>query len=202
MFNLSDKSFKTLSKIQKVLLAVMAIVAIIVWISMIFTAKNFTDFDTKINGYNFALTSLVFALAMICGFIYANKGYSKEAHNYYKAMVCFYAFADFIPIITIFRVSGFNFVTLIGIIKFILLLVLGFGKDLGKKNTWIIFYVVLALELLFSPALEVINPISSTAVPVSSGFAIPTTLARLVITGILGLCIEAKYRDKDARGTV
>ena len=156
------------------------------------------DFDTKINAYNFALTCLLFALAMIFGFLYANKGYSKEAHNYYKAMMCFYALASLVPIITAFRVSGFNLVALIAIIKFVLLLVLGFGKDLGKKNTWIIFYIYLVLELLFFPSMQVINPAPSTALPAH----IPAILSRLVIAGILGLCVEAKYRDKDARGTV
>ena len=192
MFNLSDKTFKTLSKIQKVLLMIMSIAAIIMWISMVFTAKALPDNDAKTTVYSFSLTYLAFALAMICGFIYANKGYSKPAHNYYKAMMCFYALAALIMIITKIRASGFGLVELLTIIKFVLLLILGFGKDLGKKNTWIIFYIVLAIELLSVPVMLLINQLSS----------IPSAIARLVITGILGLCIEAKYRDKDARGTV
>ena len=202
MFNLSDKTFNTLSKIQKVLLVIMAIASIIMWISLILAAKNLPGFDDKINGYNFALTWLLFALTMICGFIYANKGYSKEAHNYYKAMMCFYAFATLIPIVTTFRISGFDLVTVTVIIKFILLLILGFGKDLGKKKTRIIFYIVLVLELLYTPLLAA----AGAAPDVPSGTALPVpileALARLVIVGIIGLCIEAKYRDKEARGRV
>ena len=202
MFNLSDKAFNTLSKIQKVLLAIMAIASIIMCFLTFLAARNFPDFDTKVNIYNFALTSLVFALAMICGFLYASKSYSKPAHNYYKAMMCFYAFATLIPIITTFRLSGFDPLTLIVIIKFILLLILGFGKDLGKKNTWIIFYIILVLELLYAPLMRATGVSPSANSGTSLGVPIPETLARLVITGILGLCIEAKYRDKDARGTV
>ena len=198
MFNLSDKTFNTLSKIQKVLLVVMAIAAIVVCVSLVLTAKDLPDYNAKIRVYSFALTYLVFAIAMICGFIYANKGYSKEAHNYYKAMMCFYALAALIMIITAIRTSSFGLGELVAIIKIVLLLILGFGKDLGKKNTWIIFYIVLVLELIFSPLMMVFNMSPSAALPVP----IPTTLARLVIAGILGLCIEAKYRDKDARGTV
>ena len=198
MFNLSDKTFNTLSKIQKVLLAIMAIAAIITWISMIFTAKAIPDYNAKIRVYSFALTYLVFAGAMICGFIYASKGYSKEAHNYYKAMMCFYALSALIMIITAIRTSGFGLGELVAIIKIVLLLILGFGKDLGKKNTWIIFYIVLAIELLFSPTIQLINQLSGEALLAR----IPSAIARLVIAGILGLCIEAKYRDKDARGTV
>ena len=198
MFNLSDKTFNTLSKIQKVLLVIMAIAAIITWISMIFTARALPDYNAKIRVYSFALTYLVFALAMICGFIYANKGYSKEAHNYYKAMMCFYALSALIMIITAIRTSGFGLGELVAIIKIVLLLILGFGKDLGKKNTWIIFYIVLAIELLFSPTIQLINQLSGEALLAR----IPSAIARLVIAGILGLCIEAKYRDKDARGTV
>ena len=198
MFNLSDKTFNTLSKIQKVLLAIMALAAAFIWISMVLTAKDLTDYDAKITVYSFSLTYLVFALAMICGFIYANKGYSKEAHNYYKAMMCFYAFSALIMIITAIRTSGFGLAELVAIIKIVLLLILGFGKDLGKKNTWIIFYIVLAIELLFSPAIQLINQLSIEALSAR----IPSEIARLIIAGILGLCIEAKYRDKDARGTV
>ena len=143
MFHISNKTFKTLSKIQKALLAIMAVAVILMCISMVFKAKSFTEFNSKITVYNLAFSYLLFALAMINGFIYANKG-------------------------------------------------------LGKRNTWIIFYIVLAIELLLSPLLSVMgSTVPSEVLPV-----IPATLARLVITGILGLCIEAKYRDKDARGTV
>ena len=199
MFNLSDKTFNTLSKIQKVLLAIMAVAAIIMWISMLLTAKAIPDNDAKINVYNFSLTYLAFALAMICGFIYANKGYSKEAHNYYKAMMCFYAFSALNPILISITSSSFGPAEFVAGIKFVLLLILGFGKDLGKKKTWIIFYIVLVIELLFFALLTA----NGSIVPGETLPAhIPAALVRLVITGILGLCIEAKYRDKDARGTV
>ena len=202
MFRISDKTFNTLSKIQKVLLAIMAIASIIMCILVVFTARALPDSGTEVPTYSFALTCLAFALAMIFGFIYANKGYSKEAHKYYKAMMCFYALSAFIPIITAFSVFSFNPVSIISIIKFVLLLIIGFGKDLGKKNTWIIFYIVLALELLFTPALDAVSAASSTVVPISAGYSIPAILSRLVIVGIFGLCVEAKYRDKDTRGTV
>ena len=199
MFHLSDKTFNTLSKIQKVLLVIMAIAAIIMWGSMVFTAKNLPDSDATSTVYGFSLTYLAFALAMICGFIYASKGYSKPAHRYYKAMMCFYAFSALNPILLSIRTSSFGLVELVAIIKFVLLLILAFGKDLGKKNTWIIFYIVLAMELLFSLLLAAMGSmVPDAALPAH----IPAALARLVIVGILGLCVEAKYRDKDARGTV
>ena len=193
MFNLSDKTFNTLSKIQKVLLALMVLASIGMVIFLLLPAGGMAAFG-NFNAYAFALLYLVFALAMTCGFIYANKGYSKQANGYYKAMMCLYALTAVFSIIAGFRHSGFGLATIVAIIKFILLLILGLGKDLGKKNTWIIFYIYLVLELVFAPALQLADPISSTI--------IPATLARLVITGIIGLCIEAKYRDKDARGTV
>lgn len=201
MFNLSDKTFNTLSKIQKVLLVIMAIASIIVGILLVLAARGFTDFDSKIITYNFALTNLVIAIAMICGFIYVNKGYSKQASGYYKAMMCFYAFTAFVPIVTLFKVVGFSLVIIVTILRFVLLLILAFGKDLGKKNTWIIFYIVLILELIFG---LLITPSSAqdSIMTVSSGYAFSVSIARLVIAGVIGLCIEAKYRDKDARGTI
>ena len=194
MFQMSDKTFNTLSKIQKALLVIMAIASIVMGVSLVITARSLTVFEDAIDSCILALLCLDFALAMIFGFIYANKGYSKQAHGYYKAMMCFYAFTAAIQFIASFRESSFSLVALIAIIKFVLLLILGFGKDLGKKNTWIIFYIVFVLELLFAPVLQFVDP--------SMTIALPAALSRLVIAGVLGLCIEAKYRDKDARGTV
>lgn len=203
MFNLSDKTFNTLSKIQKVLLVIMAIASIIVEILIVLKARDIADFGLKIINYNFALTNLVFAIAMICGFIYVNKGYSKQANGYYKAMMCFYAFSFLVPVVTLFRVSVISPDVLVAILKTVLLLILAFGKDLGKKNTWIIFYSFLVLEMISGPMIALIPEQNGiTPVFVFSGYSFSASIARLVIAGVLGLCIEAKYRDKDARGTI
>ena len=79
---------------------------------------------------------------------------------------------------------------MIGII--LALLILGFVKNLGKKNSWIIFYILLALELVLAFVMFDKNEVMSS---------IAGNLSRLVLDGSIGLAIREKYADKAARNT-
>ena len=110
-------------------------------------------------------------------------------------MVFLYALSVIFPIVSLIRSSGFSLAFLDCVARFVLLLVLGFGKDLGEKNTWIIFYMYVALELLAAP-LSIMAGNPSLSSPVALGGYV---VVRLIDAGILGLCILAKYRDKRTR---
>lgn len=196
---MSEKTFNTLTKVQKILLLIMAVASVTFEIVIVINAKTLDNLNLKVAGYNVAATNLAFAAAMICGYIYANKGYTKDAGNFYKAMMAFYALTNIFPAVTLFRMSGFNLASVVNIIKFVLLIVLAFGKDLGQKNTWIIFAIVFILELLYAPLS--IMAVAPTNAQLSLGSYISTAISRLVLAGLLGLCIVAKYRDKAARGS-
>ena len=202
MFDLSDKTFNTLTKIQKVLLTVLTVTSVLVSVLFVVTAKGSDVFEEKIRFYNTALNNLLFASSMICALIYANKGYTKEASKFYKAFMCLYAFSTIIQVVTLSRLSGFNLGVLSCTVRFVLILALGFVKDLGEKNTWPVFYILLALELLMAPlSVSSFSEVAAENKGVLTGFLVYNALVRLVTTGILGLCIEAKYRDKKARGS-
>ena len=197
---MTEKTFNTLTKVQKILLLVMAVACIAFVIFMLVNARSISDPDSKISAYSFAMRNLIWAAAMICAFVYAQKGYSKEAAGFYKAMMAFYALSSVFPIVTFIRTSGFGLAVLESIIKVVLLLVLAFGKDLGKRNTWILYSIVFVFEIIHAPLANMVTD-SSTYSQVVLGSLINSAISRLVIAGLLGLCIVAKYRDKEIRGS-
>ena len=81
-------------------------------------------------------------------------------------------------------------------IKIILLLLLAYKKDLGREKTWIIFYMVVAVDIA---ALVVMLIIIATG---SFDFgSIIGVIAALVADATLWLAIHGKYADKASRGT-
>ena len=198
MFTLSDKTFNTLTKIQKVLLIILSIACVAVEIVFVLAARAIDDMNLKMVTYVLATVNLFYAISLICGYIYAKKGYSKDANKFYKAMMVFYALSTIYPIISYFIQPKITPQFVIFCAKFVILLVLGFGKDLGKKNTWILFYILLALELLTA---FITHNADVSVSQKALGTIINDAVSRLVSAGLVGLCIEAKYRDKEARGT-
>lgn len=78
------------------------------------------------------------------------------------------------------------------VVKTIALLVLVFVKDLGKRNTWIVFCILIFVDL--------VGGLSYLGDAVVAQRLI-ATLSRLTMDGSIGLAIRGKYADKDARGT-
>ena len=69
-----------------------------------------------------------------------------------------------------------------------------FKKDIGKKNTWILFHVLVVLDVglgvlfLFNQKMMLIHTIVNIC-------------ARLALDGAVGLSVRGKYKDKESRGT-
>ena len=137
------------------------------------------------------------------------KGLQKNAAVFYKAFILMTAAATALYALTIVfmmqtgnlmddtRITS-NALYILGVIfmaaKLILLLVMSFGKDLGKRNTWIGFCVILALDLIFG--------MFYTTPGRMAAYRFVAVLPRLLMDGTIGLAIRGKYDDKDARGTV
>lgn len=150
------------------------------------------------------LLNLVNVIALSAGITYILERYGKRAASAYKAFMLLTAISCVFYAITgtsrmnaaelsIGAASVFLRAVLPMAFKLILLLVLAFGKDLGKRNTWIVFGVILVLDVIYS-VLWII-PGEQTLVRIVMVFA------RLAMTGTIGLSIKGKYDDKDARGT-
>ena len=149
----------------------------------------------------FGANSIVFSLALICCIIYLWNGYSKKAAVFYKAFLVLTAVASMLSIAVVVDTDAVNsnvvkFLELSVFImaaKIVLLLVLAFWKDLGKRNTWIIFCVILALDLIFGFLFEDIASVRL--------FRAGSAISRLLVDGTIAFAILGKYEDKESRGT-
>lgn len=79
------------------------------------------------------------------------------------------------------------------VLKVIVLLILGVAKDLGKRNTFILFAVLIVVDLL---AVFFYVRYDGIALAV-----LASTVTRLLMDATIGLSICGKYADKAARGT-
>lgn len=146
---------------------------------------------TALNCY--IAVNIVNILALICSMIYLSSGFSKKAAPYYKAFLALVACSTVFAAIAHISSQGFGFAGVLLIAKIPLLLILAFGKNMGKRNTWICFYIMLALDLAVGFTFIGIQHI------VAQQFI--SVISRLAMTGAIGLAIKGKYDDKAARGT-
>ena len=138
-----------------------------------------------------ALMQVVIFLSQLCGLIYVRKGYQKGAAVYFKAFIMLTAIADVILVITTSSSRGFHIDSVMICVRIVILLLIAFGKDLGKRNTWILFYIVLAIDLLYG---ILFVPHKYLVLLIIVG-----VIGKLVIDGTIGLAIRGKYADKEAR---
>ena len=173
------------------LLCALSIVSAII----IFTGNIPSGFEASEATYKttvalYGAAHVVNALALVCGITYLLKGSGKSAANWYKTLILLIALGVTLRLIGTFIHPGFgiNVCLMIGII--LALLVLRFIKNLGKTRTWIIFCILLALELVLAVLTFDKNEIMAS---------IAGNLSRLVLDGTIGIAIYEKYADKAKR---
>ena len=140
-------------------------------------------------------------VALILCFVYCWNHYSKQAAGYYKGFLCLSACASVLTVFAVSSVDALNMnlasapviAVAIMVVKAVLLLVLGFWKDLGEKNTWIVFYIILVLVMIFGFLFADVSSVRF--------YRIGQTIARLAVDGTIGLSIRGKFEDKKARGS-
>ena len=164
---------------------------------IIFTGNIPSGYETLGEAYKtthtlYGIAHIVNALALACGMTYLMKGSSKQTAIWYKAFVVQVMLGVLLRLIGTLIMPGFGLPAALMIGVIIALLVLSFVKNLGEKNTWIVFYILLALELVLA------------IVSIDKGEVLSSIaggLIRLVLAGSIGLAIHAKYADKKARHT-
>ena len=143
---------------------------------------------------------MVFILSMLaCGAAYLIKGYNKEAAPFYKAFmllhVCVCALSIIVDLcfykVTVLMVC----ICVLTAVKGIDLLIMTFGKDLGKQNTWTLFYVILSIDII-ALVLAVINMIN-----VGFDFSFTGYVTALIADGTIGMAVMGKYKNKESRGS-
>ena len=176
-----------------VLLFVLSIVSAVI----VFTGNIPAGFEASKETYKttttlYGLAHIVNAMALMHGIVYILKGSSKAAANWYKTLVLLVAFGVVLRLVGTLIYPGFgvNVCLMIGIIA--ALLALRFVKNLGARNSWIIFGILIALELILAVITFDKNEMLSS---------IAGNLSRLVLDGTIGLALREKYLDKAARNT-
>ena len=155
------------------------------------------DKSEAING----CSTMAVTIMLLTGVLYLLHGYKKNAAFYYKTFILLLVLVNLMVIIMDVIYAAMTGLIIIKCIlyaiKIILLLLLAFKKDLGPQNTWIIFYIVVAVDIA---ALVVMLIIMATG-GFDSGNIIGV-IAALIADVTLGLAIHGKYDDKKSRGRI
>ena len=143
---------------------------------------------------------MAFILSMLaCGVVYLLKGYNKQAAPYYKAFLLLHVGVCALTIIVdlcFYKVTPLLIcICVLTALKGIDLLILTFGKDLGKQKTWTLFYVILSIDII-ALILAVINMIN-----VGFDFSFTGYVTGLIADGTIGLAVMGKYKNKESRGS-
>ena len=157
--------------------------------------------DSHVSVTLFGVFNLVNALALCFGIVYLLKGYTKKAAPLYKASLLTRVAATVICIVMMtfnFSAQGAAQALVIAIIvllagKGAVMAYMTFKKDIGKKNTWILFHVLVILDV----GLGVLFLFNQSGLLVHT---IVNICARLALDGAIGLSVRGKYKDKEKRG--
>ncbi len=138
-------------------------------------------------------------LALLASVVYLWNSYSKKAAGWYKTFMYLNVAVTLLLLAVDCFYMAFNFILVSSVIllavKAAALLTLTFKKDLGKKNTWIVFFAVLTLDVV----LAVFAFISAGRENLV--YVIHDIASRFINDLVIALAIRGKYADKDRRGT-
>ncbi|MCR4590119.1 MAG: hypothetical protein K5668_04810 [Lachnospiraceae bacterium] len=144
-------------------------------------------------------STMVVMLMLLTGVLYLVHGYKKNAAVYYKAFLLLLVLVNLMVIILDILYAEKTPLVVIKCVlyavKIILLLLMAFGKDLGREKTWLLLYVVVGLDIA---AMIVVLIILFTT---TFDFSLVGIIAALLADATIGLAIRGKYADKDSRGT-
>ena len=190
-----EKTKKTAPLIAHVVLLGLLCVLSIVSAVIIFTGNIPSGFEASKEAYRataalYGAAHIANALALCCGITYLLKGSGKSAAIWYKTMILIIALGVTLRLIGTLIYPGFGVSACLMIGIILALLALRFIKDLGKTRTWIIFFILLALELVLAVLTFDKNEVLSS---------IAGSLSRLVLDGTIAIAIYEKYADKARR---
>ena len=144
-------------------------------------------------------STMVVVLMLITGILYLVHGYKKNAAVYYLAFILLLGLVNVLVVLIDVLYTQKTPLIIIKCIlysaKIIVLLIMAFGKNLGKKMTWTLLYAVVALDIA--------GMIVMLIYMFQNGFdfAMIGVVAAIVADVTIGLAIRGKYEDKESRGS-
>ncbi|MBQ7699904.1 MAG: hypothetical protein IJT49_06140 [Clostridia bacterium] len=190
-----EKSKKKAPLIAHVVLMGLLCALSIVSAIIIFTGNIPSGFEASEATYKttaalYGAAHVVNALALTCGITYLLKGSGKSAAIWYKTLILLIALGVTLRLVGTLIHPGFGVNACLMIVIILALLALRFIKNLGKTRTWIIFFILIALELVLAVLTFDKNEVMAS---------IAGNLSRLVLDGTIGISIYEKYADKAKR---
>lgn len=133
------------------------------------------------------IIAVMTVLGLISALVYFVTGYKKESAKYLKACIYFYTAVTFGGILYVKANAIIYLIT--AALSFGVLCVLAVADNLGKAKSFALCGINVA------SAFARVAVLLLTKQKIGSG-----TVTSLVMAIILGICIYAKYTDKDSRG--
>lgn len=144
-------------------------------------------------------TMFVILLMLLSGILYLFNEYSKRAAIFYKVFLCLIMVVTAAVIFIDNTIGTINALLIskavLGVIKILVLLLLAFWKDLGKKRTYILFVLLLLLDIGIG-GLLILNMLNK-----GFDFSFVGVVTALIVDVTVGLAIHGKYADKAERGS-
>ena len=177
-------------------IAHLALLAASLVMSIIALVKNSAD-DSIYGASIFpVLCTLVNIAALVVGFIYLVKGYKKNANWYYKAFMRLNVLFGVLLLTYFSKLVVPYYETFVYMISTVMIVVLAIGKDLGKRETYIFFVIMLVCQFVpLITSLRILPLFGSAAFGMIS-----QQIATILNVGTIGFMIAGKYIDKSERG--
>ncbi len=144
-------------------------------------------------------TMFVILLMLLSGILYLFNEYSKRAAIFYKVFLCLIMVVTAAVIFIDNTIGTINALLIskavLGVVKILVLLLLAFWKDLGKKKTYILFTLLLLLDIGIG-GLLILNMLNK-----GFDFSFVGVVTALIVDVTVGLAIHGKYADKAERGS-
>ena len=141
-------------------------------------------------------------IALVCAFIYISKGATKEVAIFQKLFVgsflvryiyFFHMLIILLPLASGKQQAVIHLFILVLLVSYSAFLILTFAPNLGKNYSLIMASIAAVADFI----IFMISIIEGITPGVVSSF-----IAEMLMIAIFYLMVEAKYLDKDARGTI
>ena len=164
--------------------------------SIIALVKNGSDNSIYATTIFPVLCTIVNIAALVVGFIYLVKGYKKNANWYYKAFMRLCVLYEILLMTCLSRFVVPYYNAFVYMVSTVMIVVLAVGKDLGKRETYLFFSIMLVCQFI-----PLVMSISVLPFFGSSAFGmLSQEIANILNVGTIGFMIAGKYIDKSERG--
>ena len=197
---------KNLSPIMKVHLGLMVVLLLFSFVGalVMFIGAGF-NLDAYPAGTGtlvrlYGLVNLINALALGCGIVYLANGYAKRVAVYYKFFLLLVLVSSLLHIYLPGCASNigsgralFPLCQVIMALKVAVLALLVFAPDLGEQRTRILFFILVALDILYVLCVGDTDAFRA--------YRVISIMSKVAFDMTILLAILGKYADKDRRGT-